>query len=1037
LTRIQAPVRLRKELDGTHRMQLLLSPQHEAEGASIHEASTRLRALVRPFVERGELDVLRIAPGVPITERVVSVRVGTDVVTLTAAAFTLQALDFLVLPGLGGAILAFPAGDDASARAEQLELGVRGLVRAARRRGEELLPEVRTPGEHITELELRLEPKDPKLVLEPDALDDLFRAAFGAEPDFRGGAEISKIASDLTNLHPDRLSRARVPDDRVQVVAHALFHAPFTPLAIVGPAGCGRTTLVHEALAHMLEEGGASWELDPTPHPKVWHLDPGRIVSGMSVVGQWNRRLEAVLQYATTRNSKPDAFFCDRPLALTVIGRYAGSDLSVATVLRGWLQDRRLPFVIECTPEEWTRLEERDRPFAGLFSVLRVEEPAPDRALSMFVAGALALAERKATRIEPTALRRLLELDRRHPGPRAWPGRLLDRLERIVARGATTVDEALVSTAFQADTGLRTEIFSAGSRFAEPEARAFLNERLVGQGAAVEALVEVVLTLKTGLTRPDKPVATLFFAGPTGVGKTEAAKALAECLFSRDGLVRLDMNELGDSSAVERLLGTVHTAGLLTERLRDRPYAVLLLDEIEKAHPSVHDLLLGILDEGRVTDGAGRRLDLRGVVIVLTSNVGASEIGAGRGFVRTPGSLEGTFRTAVERHFRPEFVNRLDRIIAFSALTPAEIRRIADLIVRKVLSREGFARRTVLLDVPTELLDQLAHEGTDPTLGARALKRVIEQRLIGPVAEVLATVAPDLPVYVQAHLRDGVVGFDVRALPWAEEHTLERLADNAAVAALEAEVRAELVREGPAHDVLRAVAGPDGVTIIPLEGANLLEWLDDATRPDEPDHGGAPMRAVRSTREHLEGRGRFLRQFQHSMLSLREALSEVWTESKPRTTSALDEPLALTTQVARRSIVPMREPRPFRLFGEPLTRGSNTRAFARWVSALNETFARLPLHATFEGPLGWHLTGMAAASMWRHEAGIQLFLPVAGPADALRVRLVYDDGEVLDTPDEVIRTWVAPGPDHPGGIIHDLRSGELSSRYELRWLLVD
>src|SRR4051812_37482102 len=247
-----------------------------------------------------------------------------------------------------------------------------------------------------------------------------------------------------------------------------------------------------------------------------------------------------------------------------------------------------------------------------------------------------------------------------------------------------------------------------------------LHERVVGQDEAVEAVSDALRRSRAGLSDPDRPIGTFLFLGPTGVGKTELARALAEFMFdSQDAMVRIDMSEYMEKHSVARLVGAppgyvgYEEGGQLTESVRRRPYSVVLLDEIEKAHSDVFNVLLQVMDDGRLTDGQGRTVGFKNVVLIMTSNL--------------PGG-----RAGVEAHFRPEFINRLDDIVEFAPLRRDELGRIVDIQVERLIGR--VSERGVTVELTDGARELLGNMGYDPTYGARPLKRVIQKRLVDPLA---------------------------------------------------------------------------------------------------------------------------------------------------------------------------------------------------------------------------------------------------------------------------------------------------------------
>jgi ATP-dependent Clp protease ATP-binding subunit ClpB len=262
-----------------------------------------------------------------------------------------------------------------------------------------------------------------------------------------------------------------------------------------------------------------------------------------------------------------------------------------------------------------------------------------------------------------------------------------------------------------------------------------LHRRVVGQHHAVTAVANSVRRSRAGLADPNRPSGSFLFLGPTGVGKTELARALAEFLFDDErAMVRIDMSEYMEKFSVSRLIGAppgyvgYDEGGQLTEAVRRRPYSVVLLDEVEKAHPDVFNVLLQLLDDGRLTDGQGRTVDFSNVVLIMTSNLGSEAIQPELEFE----VVEERVMAAVRAHFRPEFLNRIDEIIVFDRLTRDDIRQIVEIQLRSL--RDRLSERRIELMVSDEALDALAEAGYDPVYGARPLKRAIQRELADPLA---------------------------------------------------------------------------------------------------------------------------------------------------------------------------------------------------------------------------------------------------------------------------------------------------------------
>ena len=266
-----------------------------------------------------------------------------------------------------------------------------------------------------------------------------------------------------------------------------------------------------------------------------------------------------------------------------------------------------------------------------------------------------------------------------------------------------------------------------------------LHDRVVGQDEAIRAVSDAVRRSRAGLGDPNRPIGSFLFLGPTGVGKTELCKALAEFLFDdENAIVRMDMSEFMEQHSVARLIGAppgyvgYEEGGRLTEAVRRKPYSVILFDEIEKAHKDVFNVLLQVLDDGRLTDGQGRTVDFKNAVIVMTSNLGSAQTQEMRAAGSEDWEIEATVKDVLKQYFRPEFLNRIDETIVFHPLGKDQIERIVDVQMRSL--RKRLADRRLTLDITPAALRQIAEDGYDPAYGARPLKRVIQQRVENPVA---------------------------------------------------------------------------------------------------------------------------------------------------------------------------------------------------------------------------------------------------------------------------------------------------------------
>ena len=328
----------------------------------------------------------------------------------------------------------------------------------------------------------------------------------------------------------------------------------------------------------------------------------------------------------------------------------------------------------------------------------------------------------------------------------------------------TTVGAEEIAEVVSRATGIPVAKMMEGERQKLLHMKDALEERVVGQDEAVKRVAETILRSRAGLSDPNRPYGSFLFLGPTGVGKTELTKALAQFLFdTEDALVRIDMSEFMEKHSVARLIGAppgyvgYEEGGQLTEAVRRKPYSVILLDEVEKAHPDVFNVLLQVLDDGRMTDGQGRTVDFKNTVIVMTSNLGSSEIQEMIGESRE--SVKNAVMTEVREHFRPEFINRIDEIVIFNSLGSEAIRRIAAIQLKSLQAR--VAAQDVTLEVTDEAMAELAEVGFDPHYGARPLKRAIQDHIENRLAMVMLEGSAGPGDTIRVGAKDGRFTFDV------------------------------------------------------------------------------------------------------------------------------------------------------------------------------------------------------------------------------------------------------------------------------------
>jgi GTPase SAR1 family protein len=512
------------------------------------------------------------------------------------------------------------------------------------------------------------------------------------------------------------------------------------PVALIGPRLVGKTSLTYALIAATQQR---QQDANLPKLPKLggfWLISPGRLIAGMSFVGQWESRWVKILEHARRHRH---VIVIQDLLGMLSAGISRDSTLNAAVVMKPYLEKRQVQVIAEMSPEAWHILRLRDRALADLFQVVRLEPS--DRALTQKISLAAAQQVEKlhGTSITLEALRTVYELGQRYLTDTAFPGKSAQMILQMGTRyKKQEVARPQVLEHFQRHCGLSLEILDDRQLLDAQQVNAALSQRVIGQPEAVQACVNAISIAKARLWETVRPIASFLFIGPTGVGKTECAKALAAYLFGdSERLIRFDLNEFVGEDAVARLEGSFsQPEGLLTGAVRRQPFSVILFDEIEKAHPAVLQLLLQILGDGRLTDGRGRVADFSQTMIVMTSNLGSQEAVREIGLRKSSAKQRATvFYRAAENFLSPELFNRIDQIVPFRSLETAQLRSMAELILKSVLDREGLRRRNCLLNVDELVLDRMVEERSiaQKNLGGRALKRAFEEMVTAPVARQL------------------------------------------------------------------------------------------------------------------------------------------------------------------------------------------------------------------------------------------------------------------------------------------------------------
>ncbi|MFT3706370.1 MAG: AAA family ATPase [Archangium sp.] len=643
---------------------------------------------------------------------------------------------------------------------------------------------------------------------------------------------LRQIGKNLAHQARDGdLGRAFGREGIVSSLVETLEKRESAAIVLLGQGGVGKTAIAHELTRRLVERQAAS-----ATRRDVWRIDGNQFIAGMSYVGQWEARARELCAELVDTG---DVLFVDDLASLIYAGRHSKGDTNVAQYLEPHLARGEITLVAECTPERFERIREESPSFAALFDVLPIPPMTTAESLPVLLGTVRELEAETSTitpRIPPDVMELVLELSGRFFAHRALPGRAVRLIHQVLA-GAGVVEGRVrryraqdVYEAVRRETGLPDFILGGAAPKSRAQVVADLSSHVAGQPEAIEAVTDAVLALQLSLQDTEKPLANYLFVGPTGVGKTETAKALARYLFgSSERLVRFDMSELSTPGAIARLVGSPgQPDGELVTALRTQPFCVVLLDEIEKAHPRVFDALLQFLGEGRLSDPHGRMADGRNAVVVMTSNLGVREAASQAGFHR--GDTEGAaqhYLAAARQFFRPELFNRLDRVVPFRSLDKSALRKVVEHALAELLSRRGLRRSNVLVDVEPELLELLVDQAFDPRFGARPLKRLLEKKLAVPLAHHLLRRDSDDLAVIELLRQGDEPTLSVRLLSPAEKVAVDELSEwtlprlrlagreaAARVQSLLSSARAERLRKARRDALARSTPVPESSALI-------------------------------------------------------------------------------------------------------------------------------------------------------------------------------------------------------------------------------
>jgi len=579
-----------------------------------------------------------------------------------------------------------------------------------------------------------------------------------------GKSPLSLYATNLNTLAEQGkidplIGRAHEIERTLQILCRRRKNNPL----FVGEAGVGKTALA-EGLARRIVSGDVPEVLE---NSVIYSLDMGALVAGTKYRGDFEKRLKALLREI---NTQADAIlFIDEIHTLIGAGSAGNSAMDAANLLKPLLASGDLKCIGSTTYQEYRGIFEHDRALARRFQKIDVPEPSVAETVLILKGLKPGLEKHHEVRYSNAALEQAAELAARHINDRFLPDKAIDVLDEVGAAQRILPKSKRKKMIGVSDV---QEIVAKIARIPEKTVNNTdkdnlrnldknLKHVIFGQDEAISTLASAIKMARSGLGHPERPTGAFLFAGPTGVGKTEVTRQLAHSLGIE--LIRFDMSEYMESHTVSRLIGAppgyvgYDQGGLLTEAVTKQPHAVLLLDEIEKAHPDVFNLLLQVMDHGTLTDNNGRKADFRNIVLVMTSNAGAQEMSrASMGFAHQEHQSDGM--EVIKRAFSPEFRNRLDGIIQFKPLNKDAILRVAD---KAVLELEMLLQdKNVTLEIDNDARQWLADHGYDVAMGARPMARLVQEKIKRPLADELLFGQLSEGGHVKVVLRDDELALD-------------------------------------------------------------------------------------------------------------------------------------------------------------------------------------------------------------------------------------------------------------------------------------
>lgn len=570
---------------------------------------------------------------------------------------------------------------------------------------------------------------------------------------------LDKYGIDLTEqARAGKLDPVVGRDKEIERLVHILLRRSKNNPIIIGDAGVGKTAIV-EGLAEEIAEGKAPKDL---LQKKLFQLDITSLIAGASHRGEFEERLRDVIKEVQASNNQI-ILFIDEIHTLIGTGGESEGALDASNIIKPFLARGQLQMIGATTTAEYRRHFEKDKAFERRFQPILVEEPTEEVACEMLNILKPKYENFHKVVIPPETIKEAVHLSKRYIGERNLPDKAVDLMDEAAAevrlkqsegkRQDNNVTKSDIEKIVSSWTGIPITKLTEDESEKLLHLEDFIHKSLIDQERAVSAVSEAVRRGRIGLTNANRPIASFIFLGPTGVGKTELAKTLAEILFGKkEATIRLDMSEYMEKHEVAKLIGAppgyvgYEEGGQLTEAVRKKPYSIVLLDEIEKAHPDVFNILLQILEDGRLTDNKGNTISFKNTIIIATSNIGSTLIQQLLQQQAETPTQEGTpdkkfaelskvLIDELHKFFKPELLNRFDEVVVFEPLAKEDMLAIAKLAIEN--TRKLLLEQNIDITISQKALEDLAKDGYDPVYGARPLRRLVQTAIENPIALLL------------------------------------------------------------------------------------------------------------------------------------------------------------------------------------------------------------------------------------------------------------------------------------------------------------